>query len=445
MLAVPLGGRDVPDEADECERRVVVRDDEDGGVRFRLALERVVAEISSRLIDTRASAVGPVVGRSLAELGDLFDVDHCFLMALDDASGIVAVEEWSDEHVTVRLGRLEWLSPDALRWFTDRLAKETVVLRVDDPEDVTPPGIHDRLADEGVHTMVLVGIPVDDRIRGVVGFTTVDRPFSLSEESIDLVRLVGASFVFGYGRAQAEAELEQVTRDLQERNAELVRVNRDLQEFAMVAAHDLKSPLYAAQGFLELLDGKRPMLDDEGCTFLDAAMRGTTRMRQLVEDLLTYSQVGWSPIERHDVDLGQLARAVIADVAFGPSGADVVANVKDLPVVFGDETMLRQLLQNLVTNAAKYARPHVRPRIEIGGRRDGRGWTIWVADNGVGIEKNERTRVFEMFTRLETSPGSGAGIGLAICERVVAAHGGAIWVEDGIDGGTKVCFNLPDP
>ncbi len=242
----------------------------------------------------------------------------------------------------------------------------------------------------------------------------------------------------GMGDAEIRGRLEQD-------NAELVRSNRELEEFAYVASHDLKSPLLVVTGFLELLQRtKANQLDDDARMYVDAALRGAARMEQLIDDLLTYSRVGRNDHNRTRVDLHAVAQQLLDDWAGVIEEAGAVVLVGPLPSVLGDETLLRQLLENLFSNSLKFKRPDVELVISIDAERHGGEWCISVTDNGVGIAVEHRDRIFTMFTRLANSADRpGSGIGLAICHRVVQAHGGRLWVEAGDAGGARLRFTLP--
>jgi signal transduction histidine kinase len=282
-------------------------------------------------------------------------------------------------------------------------------------------------------------------LRGAVGMTTVGRRRRFVEDDVELLRVVGGAWVSRLERARAERDLLAATEALARRNAELERSNRDLEDFASVASHDLKSPLLVVHGFLELLaQQKDEMLDDESRAWIAAGLRASDRMEQLIDDLLLFSRAGR---RRHDgsvVDLGAAWAAAAADsrVVIEQAGARVEAG--PLPTVPGDHTQLRQLFQNLLTNAMKFARPDVQPVVRARAERAGQRWLITVTDNGVGVPPEDRERVFGMFARGdETAARPGSGIGLAICQRVVAAHDGELWIEDADGGGCRVCVALP--
>ena len=242
--------------------------------------------------------------------------------------------------------------------------------------------------------------------------------------------------------AMGDAEIR---GSLEQDNAELSRSNRELEEFAYVASHDLKSPLLVVTGFLELLqETKHDQLDDDARMYVEAALRGAARMGQLIDDLLTFSRVGRNDHNRQSVDLMDIVGLLLADWKHVITDARVVVQVGPLPSVLGDETLLRQVLENLFSNAVKFRRPGVDPIIEIMSEHRRGEWMISVSDNGIGVPAEHREAVFTMFSRLtQSTDRPGSGIGLAICHRVVQAHGGRLWVEDGNAGGARLCFTLP--
>jgi len=222
------------------------------------------------------------------------------------------------------------------------------------------------------------------------------------------------------------------------------RVDSDerLVAFAGHVTHDLKTPLTTMSLSLELI---RDELED-GATAEDVlplitrALRGSARMLAMIEDVLAFARVGTS-VDRVPVDLTRLSSAVVAELGSGLDGTDLV--VGDLPVVPGDEALLRVLLLHLLGNALKFRSPDRPLEVSVtAGRADG-GWRVEVADNGIGIAEADRERVFEPMLRLDKRI-EGMGIGLATCRRIVDVHDGAIGVTDGPGGvGSTFWVELP--
>jgi signal transduction histidine kinase len=167
-------------------------------------------------------------------------------------------------------------------------------------------------------------------------------------------------------------------------------------------------------------------------------------MEQLIDDLLGFSRAGRSQTVFDSVDLNAVWSMAESDCRVGIEATGARIDADQLPVLRGDQTQLRQLLQNLLSNALKFARPGVVPIVEVTAERAGDQWVIAIGDNGVGVPPEDRERIFGMFTRLDETAGEpGSGIGLAICQRVAVAHGGQIWVEETDSGGSRFCVALP--
>ncbi|BEL08060.1 hypothetical protein Q0Z83_062510 [Actinoplanes sichuanensis] len=242
-------------------------------------------------------------------------------------------------------------------------------------------------------------------------------------------------------RAQQRA-IEEARRELAGANAELRRSNADLSNFAGAVSHDLVAPLTSVGGYLELIGDE---VEGRPKQWADAASRAVTRMRDLIGSLLGYAQAGSAPVRRATADLAELFEQVRTDLrpAAGAAGATVEAP-GPLPLVDGDPVLVRQLLQNLIGNAIKYRDPSRDCRVTVTAEHGPGGWTVAVADNGLGIPPEQRRRVFEMFTRLGNGSAGGHGIGLSTCWRIVERHGGDIRVDETPGGGTTVLFTLPD-
>ncbi len=246
--------------------------------------------------------------------------------------------------------------------------------------------------------------------------------------------------------AAREVVISDRTAELTAANAELGRSNAELENFAYVASHDLQEPLRMMGGYAQLIGRRyRDRLDEDGREFLGYMAEGADRMKTMIDDLLDYSRVDRGEPVRGQVDIGLVLDAALANLAvtIAEAGAEVVVPAP-LPMVSGESALLIRLLQNLVGNAVKYRRPGISPRVWVTADQAEGGWTVTVADNGIGIPAASRERIFLIFQRLHPR-GSypGTGIGLAICKKIVERHGGRIWVEDGPDGGSAFRFTLP--
>jgi signal transduction histidine kinase len=215
------------------------------------------------------------------------------------------------------------------------------------------------------------------------------------------------------------------------------RMEAELRGYADMVAHDLREPITGIAHLVTLLERRS---DEPPSAEVLTLMRATTeRARELIDGVLTYARAG--ELRRERVALRDVMAEVAADLGASLEAADAVLEVGALPEVEGDARQLRRLLQNLVGNAVKFRR-EARPRIEVSARPEEEAWVVTVRDNGVGVDPDHTTRIFGMFSRLDGET-EGSGIGLAVCRRVVEAHGGRIWVEPAEGGGSAFRFALP--
>lgn len=247
--------------------------------------------------------------------------------------------------------------------------------------------------------------------------------------------------------AAAEARLEVVRGELEEKTRRLEESIVDLESFAMVVSHDLQAPLTAITGYLELLETDvGESLGPQARDWVTRASAAAGRMSELLTSVLALSRADAST-EREKVSVAEVLDDVRTDLdpMIRAEGA-VISVPPDQPEVLADRACLRQLLQNLVQNALKYRHPDRTPCVDISVEDRLEGWLVSVEDNAVGVPEDRREAIFGLFTRLADSYVTaelGHGIGLAACRRIVARHGGRIWVEDNPAGhGSRFCFTL---
>ncbi len=247
-------------------------------------------------------------------------------------------------------------------------------------------------------------------------------------------------------RGAAQDITEQVEREqrLEELIDELETSNERLEQFAYAASHDLQEPLRMVSSYLQLIEKRyADELDEDGQEFIDFAVDGADRMRDMIEGLLKYSRVDMRGNQFEAVELEEIFADVRSDlkVRIEESGAEITAD--PLPCVEGDEGQLRQVFQNLLSNAIEYSGEE-RPRIDVSAERNGSEWVISVSDEGIGIDPDDADRVFDVFQSLHASDThSGTGIGLALCERIAERHDGEIWVDSAVGEGSTFSFTLP--
>ncbi len=250
----------------------------------------------------------------------------------------------------------------------------------------------------------------------------------------------------------AVAAMADVSADRQ-RRAELQRSNTDLEHFAASASHDLAAPLAVIGGYLELVaDECGPALGDRGAGWVETSRGGVRRMQQLIAALLAYARAGGAELRTETTSVAGATVAALADLEAAVTAASASIVLDDLPHVVADPVLVRQLMQNLVSNALNHRREHGACRVRLSAERAGSWWVVSVADNGPGIPPSLRESVFDVFATGAKAVGhsvrsgrrrGGHGIGLATCRRTVERHGGRIWVEPTPGGGATVRFTLP--
>ena len=243
------------------------------------------------------------------------------------------------------------------------------------------------------------------------------------------------------------ADLDEAHAGLAAQAVELERSNAALERFAEVVGVEVREPLHTVAGLLDLLDDRHAgALSDEGRTLLARALAGTDRARSIVGSLLDYARA--STVELHRDRLPLVEVLAEAEAETGPQLAEAKAEIvaDGLPLVWGDRGQLVHLLNQLLDNAVRFRGSAV-PVVTVSAEAVGAAVRVTVADNGPGVAETDLPRLFTAFARPTpegAAGGRGAGLGLALCRRIVERHGGMIWAERGADGGLVVRFELPE-
>jgi signal transduction histidine kinase len=241
-----------------------------------------------------------------------------------------------------------------------------------------------------------------------------------------------------HGRMDLEMRVEQ-------RTAELQAANRELEAFSYTVSHDLRAPLRAIAGFVQILeDDHSAALDATARRHLERVRLNARRMGQLIDDLLAFSQIGRATMQRQTVDLMAMATSVAHDT-IAASGRAINLSISPLPPCNGEPALLNQVFVNLVSNAVKFTAKADNPTISIGAADNGE-IVYYVRDNGVGFDARYAEKLFGVFQRLHrVDDFEGTGVGLAIVQRIINRHGGRIWAEGAINEGATFFFTLPPP
>jgi signal transduction histidine kinase len=270
---------------------------------------------------------------------------------------------------------------------------------------------------------------------------TERRTGALEESNAALGRLVRERQVAEEEVLRLNAELEDRVR---ERTAELEATNNELEAFAFSVSHDLRAPLRSIDGFSQaLLEDFPKDVPEEAQRYLARIRAATLRMGQLIEDLLNLSRVSRGALQREEVDLGAIARQVVADLRAREPEREVEVTVWDDLQVRADPRLLRAALENLLGNAWKFTGKAAHARIEVGVVRDGQREVYFVRDNGAGFSMEYANKLFAPFQRLHAaSEFAGTGIGLATVQRIVYRHGGRVWAHAKVGQGATFHFTL---
>ena len=260
-------------------------------------------------------------------------------------------------------------------------------------------------------------------------------------------------------RDHALAELVEWNRHevvLRQKTEELARSNQDLEQFASLAAHDLQEPLHSIQVFVDLLRVKHGCsLNEQALGYLDRVTKAASRMQQLIEGLLLYSRIDAPSSTGEVLVLRQMVQEILSDLGGHIDELQAEVHVGDLPMIVGGAMPIRQLLQNLISNALKFHKPGIAPVLHISGmliqdrRHAGLGkpgclCQIEIQDQGIGIPAENLEKIFGMFQRLHRKDEyEGTGIGLAVCKRLVDQCGGAISVRSTPGEGSTFTVTLP--
>jgi light-regulated signal transduction histidine kinase (bacteriophytochrome) len=245
-----------------------------------------------------------------------------------------------------------------------------------------------------------------------------------------------------------ETEIEQKRRTeekLQELVGQLTTSNTELQRFAYVASHDLQEPLRGIVLYTQKLErAYRGRLDSAADEYIDYIVGNAKQMYKLINDLLAFSRLGRG-VTFAPVSLDVACAAAITNLHPAILRSNAKIAVSPLPELFGNALQITELLENLIDNAIKFARPDQSPEVAVYAEQEKDGWVVSVADNGIGVESSSQD-VFEIFRRHHSAQAyPGTGVGLAICKRIVDLHHGRIWYRANPDQGTIFSFALGQP
>jgi light-regulated signal transduction histidine kinase (bacteriophytochrome) len=342
---------------------------------------------------------------------DFFVTDHLALL-LPEAETYGAVASG------VAAARISQIHPSYILWFRPETVR-TVAWGGDPHAKVTDPAgrLHPRRSFSQWQELV--------RLRAV--------PWSRAEtQTLQEFRAAIVNFVLR--RAEERASLTD----------ELQRSNKELEAFSYSVSHDLRAPFRHIVGYAELLNEREKTLDDKSRHYLDNIIDAAISAGRLVDDLLTFSQIGRASLTKTNVDIEKLIREVRRSLDYDLKDRAIDWRIGRLPNAWADGAMLRQALLNLIGNAVKYSRDRKPAIITIEGETTPRETIYTITDNGVGFDMAYVGKLFGVFQRLHrVEEFEGTGIGLALTRRIIERHEGWIEAQGELDAGARFRFALP--
>ena len=243
---------------------------------------------------------------------------------------------------------------------------------------------------------------------------------------------------------QLRLENLELTRRVAKHAAELEEANKELEAFSYSVSHDLRAPLRAVDGFTGMLVARfSDQIPPEALRLLTQVDRGAKRMGTLIEDLLRFSRLSRQSLTKARVNIFDLVNSIVEELRNEAGSREVEIRVANLPEVVGDESLLRQVFVNLLSNAFKFTRGK-NALIEVGCEKTESEYVFFVRDNGAGFDMEYSQKLFSVFQRMHTEDQfEGTGVGLSIAQRIIQRHGGRIWAQAEVDKGATFYVALP--
>ncbi|WP_114779411.1 sensor histidine kinase [Botryobacter ruber] len=328
-------------------------------------------------------------------------------------------------------GMIEMVNPSAAKLFgydPAELLGRSINMLMPEPDSSRHDGYMRHYQETGEKRIIGIGREVSGLRKDGTVF-----PFFLS---VSEVVLGGRTVYTGFVHDITQQKLNE--ERLRRYAAELERSNRELQDFAYVSSHDLQEPLRKIQAFGDRLKTKEyDTLSEQGRDYIDRMLNASSRMQNLINDLLEFSRVTSKAKPFVEVNLDVVLTEVLSDLEITIEQTGTVVNRSPLPVIDAEPTQMRQLFQNLISNAIKFRKEqvppviniyakHLQPKAHLTATPGDELLEIHVEDNGIGFDEKYLDRIFHIFQRLEGQKYEGSGIGLAICRKIAIRHGGDI-------------------
>jgi len=436
-------------------RDITERKRAEEALQHRLEMERLVATMSANFINLAPDEIDSEISQALRTTGEFAGVDRSYIFLFsDDGKKVADTLEWRTGVTEPIIDDLKGLSIEAFPWAMQRLNPPGII-HIPSVADLPPEASGEKEMLQAYDTQSFVGVPMvyGGSLVGFLGFDSIRTEKTWMEEDISLLKMVGEIFVNALARKRAEEALkhrleveERIARELEEKAKELSRANEELDAFVYNVSHDLKAPVVSLQGFSSLLvKDCEDHLDENGKMYIDRIQKNSERMGTLIDDLLELSRVGRVKGQEEMVNISDIISDAVDQLASQLEERGTRLMVKgEMPAVKCDRTRIGQVFVNLISNANKFmGEDNEDPTIEVGYDEEHGGYTFYVRDNGIGIDKEHHEIIFRIFQRLNDIETEGTGVGLAIVKKIVENFGGKIWVDSTKGKGTTMYFTMP--
>ncbi|MCH7411689.1 ATP-binding protein [Belliella sp. DSM 111904] len=392
-----------------------------------------------------------VLVRNLGKIGEASDVDRVYLLAnqtIKNTNKLCSKKQyiWSklDEETSKTTDSESSFSlEDFPNIYRQALKKEAYSIKLSSVEN---PHLKSFMVENRIQSLLLIPIHSKNTLFGFLGFDECQYERDWTEEDISFLQTIANNFGNAIEKEDFELSLQKLNLELKESNHELEISNGELEQFAFVASHDLQEPLRMITSFLSLLEKKySDQLDEKAKSYINYAVDGAFRMRQIILDLLEFSRVGGKSnieITRFESVHAILEACDLLAKKIIETNAKI--NMGTFPIIQTNKSAFIQLVQNILSNSLKYSKKGVYPVISITSKDVGDSWEFSIEDNGIGIPKEYHGKIFNVFQRLhDKNTYSGTGIGLAICKRIVDHIGGQIGLDSRENIGSRFYFTIP--
>ncbi len=425
---------------------VTARKQEEQALQYREALEQVIVELSAQFMACGSSLAEVRINYALRRIGEFEEVDRAYVFLFSaDQETMDNTHEWCAPGISPERDNLQNLPTSLFPWWVERLNRfETLHIPVVAALPPAADAERTLLQAQAIQSVLVLPLRYGDTLLGFIGFDSVRGAKRWHDDAQALLRVVGEMVVNALVRQHSEREIAQLHQNLEWRLQKMHAANRELEAFSYSVSHDLQAPVRRLTGFSQaLLEDYHERLDTTGRDYLTFIHDSTLQLTTLIDALLGLSRISRSELRWEDVDISALAQEVLADLARREDGRTVQTTVAPGLTVFGDQSLLRVALENLLNNAWKFTRTTEQARIDVGSVREGERLVYFVRDNGAGFDMTYADRLFGAFQRLHsTEEFDGTGIGLATVQRILHRHGGRIWADGAIGAGATFFFTL---